>query len=68
VTRATLSDRVLVTSGEHAGRVGIVVAHDPKWVRVRLTDSSWPFPTYAWVHRAGYTPLDPLAGLPEALV
>lgn len=64
----TLRDRVLITSGEHAGRIGLVVGHDSKWVRVRVTDTNWPFPVYAWVHRSGYTPVDPLADMPEALV
>ena len=63
-----LRHKVLITSGEHAGRVGLIVGHDPKWVRVRVTDTDWPFPQYAWVHRNGYTPIDPLADLPEALV
>lgn len=68
MTRATLMDRVRITAGEHAGRIGVVIAHDPKWLRVRLADGAWPFPTYAWVHRADYAPCDPLADMPDALV
>ena len=39
--------QVRITSGEHAGRVAVVVATEvAKWHRVRLADGS-----LTWVHR-----------------
>jgi hypothetical protein len=59
---------VRITAGQHAGRVGVVVARDPKWVRVRLTDGDWPFPVDVWVHRREFVAVDALEGIQEALV
>jgi hypothetical protein len=60
--------QVRITSGEHAGRVGVVVGRDPKWVQVRLLGGSWPFPVDVWVHRREFVAVDRLEGIEEALV
>jgi hypothetical protein len=59
---------VRITHGEHAGRVGVVVGRDPKWVQVRLLGGSWPFPVDVWVHRREFVAVDRLEGVEEALV
>jgi len=62
--------KVLITSGAHAGREGVVVARDPKWVQVRIAVPGWPFPRTEWLHRREFVDVapDPLAGIEEALV
>lgn len=60
--------KVRITSGPHAGCVGVVIDRDPKWVLVRLSEPGWPFPRTEWIHRRSYEVVDALADLPEALV